>query len=110
MNYRELIIPLRTADPDLFTAVNTSLENKGIDTLKEDVAVLVEETLWALSIERSFGHSVAKGYSNLIGEVCSRHFHRYRELVRSFGKQGPTLGKIMAEHLVPVFMHSDVGC
>jgi hypothetical protein len=107
MNYRELIIPLRTADPDLFTAVNTSLENKGIDTLKEDVAVLVEETLWALSIERSFGHSVAKGYSNLIGEVCSRHFHRYRELVRSFGKQGPTLGKIMAEHLVPVFMHSD---
>ena len=109
MNYRELIISLKREDPDLFAAVNTSLENRGVDVFKEDVAVLVEETLWALSLERSFAHSVARGYANLIGEVCSRDFHRYRELVRSFGTQGPTLGRIIAEHLVPVFMHGDDG-
>ena len=107
MNYWKLIIPLKREDPDLFAAVNTALENKGDAVSKEDVAVLVKETLWALSLERSFSHAVARGYSSLIGEVCSKHFHRYRELVRSFGKQGPTLGRIMAEHLVPVFMHGD---
>ncbi len=107
MNYRELIIPLKREDPDIFAAVNTALENKGAAMSKEDVAVLVEETLWALSLEKSFGHSVAKGYSTLIGAVCSGQFHRYRELVRSFANQGPTLGRIMAEHLVPVFIHGD---
>jgi nitric oxide reductase NorD protein len=107
MPHRDLIIPLRAADPDLFAAVNSSLENKAVAVFEEDVAVLVEETLWALSLERSFGQSVAKGYSILIGEVCGIQFHRYRELVRSFGAQGPTLGRIMAEHLVPVFIHGN---
>jgi len=107
MNGRNLLIPLRTADPDLFAAINTSLENKAVAASEKDVAVLVEETLWALSLERSFGHFVARGYSTLVGEVCSIQIHRYRELVRSFGKQGPTLGRIMAEHLVPVLTHAD---
>ncbi len=109
MNHRDLIISLKREEPDLFAVVNTSLQDKGVEVSKKDVAVLVEETLWALSLERSFGHSVARGYSNLIGEVCPKDFHRYRELVRFFGKQGPTLGRIMAEHLVPVFMHGDGG-
>jgi nitric oxide reductase NorD protein len=107
MNERDLLTPLRAADPDLFEAVKASLENKGVAAFENDVAVLVEETLWALSLERSFGRSVAKGYSNLVGEVCSGQLHRYRKLVRSFGKQGPTLGRIMAEHLVPVLTHAD---
>ncbi|MGA8178785.1 MAG: hypothetical protein WB792_01915, partial [Desulfobacterales bacterium] len=107
MDHRNLLAPLRTADPDLFAGINTSLENKAVAASEKDVAVLVEETLWALSLERSFGHSVARGYSSLLGEVCSIKIHRYRELVRSFGKQGPTLGRIMAEHLVPVFTHAD---
>jgi nitric oxide reductase NorD protein len=107
MHNIDFLSPLRAADPDLFSAVKTSLENKGVAVFEEDVAVLVEETLWALSLEISFGQSVAKGYSNLIGEVCSIHFHRYRKLVRSFGNQGPTLGRIMAEHLVPVLSHGD---
>ncbi len=103
----DLLSPLRVADPDLFAEVITSLKNKAVTIFEEDVTVLVEETLWALSLERSFGQSVARGYSNLIGEVCSTHFHRYQNLVRSFGNQGPTLGRIMADHLVPVLSHGD---
>ena len=107
MHNIELLLPLQAADPNIFETVKTSLEGKASSGFEEDVAVLVEETLWALSLESAFGQSVAKGYSNLIGEVCSKHFQRYRDLVRSFGKQGPTLGRIMAEHLVPVFIHGD---
>jgi hypothetical protein len=107
MDNTDLLKPLQAADPDLFATVKISLENKGVAVFNEDVAVLVEETLWALSIERSFGRSVAGGYSNLVGEVGSIHIHRYRELIRYFGKQGPTLGRIMAEHLVPVLTRGD---
>ena len=84
-----------------------SLDQKAVDTPIEDVAILVEETLWALSMEISFGHALAKGYADLIGEVSSEKIYRYRELIRDFGEKGPTLGRIMAEHLVPVLKYGD---
>ncbi|MGB2689464.1 MAG: hypothetical protein WBC36_10805 [Desulfobacterales bacterium] len=98
---------LNLADPELFQAVKTSLEHKAVSVSKEDVVILVKETLWALSVEISFGQSVAKGYADLIGEASSENFYRYRELIRRFGHKGPTLGRIMAEHLVPVLKHGD---
>jgi nitric oxide reductase NorD protein len=98
---------LDLADPELFQAVKTSLDHKAVSVLKEEIDVLVAETLWALSMEISFGQSVAKGYTDLIGEVSSEIFYRYRELIRRFGHKGPTLGRIMAEHLVPVLKHGD---
>ena len=98
---------LNLADPELFQAVKTSLDHKAVSVSKEDVVILVKETLWALSVEISFGQSVAKGYADLIGEASSENFYRYRELIRRFGHKGPTLGRIMAEHLVPVLKHGD---
>ncbi len=98
---------LDLADPELFKAVKTSLDHKAVSVPKEEIDVLVAETLWALSMEISFGQSVAKGYADLIGEVNSENFYRYRELIRRFGHKGPTLGRIMAEHLVPVLKHGD---
>ncbi|HSQ85038.1 MAG TPA: hypothetical protein VLM43_09960, partial [Desulfobacterales bacterium] len=62
---------LHWADPELFQAVKTSLDQKTVAISNEDVVILVEETLWALSMEISFGQSVAKGYADLIGEVSS---------------------------------------
>ena len=99
--------PLNLADPELFQSVKTSLDQKAAFVPKEDVAILVEETLWALSMEISFGQSVAKGYADLIGETSSENFYRYRELIRQFGQKGPTLGRIMSEHLVPVLKYCD---
>ena len=99
--------PLNLADPELFQVVKTSLDHKAVSVPKEDVVILVEETLWALSMEISFGQFVAKGYADLIGETSSENFYRYRELIRRFGHKGPTLGRIMAEHLVPVLKHGD---
>ena len=103
----DTLTQLHLADPELFQAVKTSLDHKAVSVSKEDVAILVEETLWALSMEISFGQSVAKGYADLIGEASSENFYRYRELIRRFGHKGPTLGRIMAEHLVPILKQGD---
>ena len=107
MKIIDTLKPLNLADPELFQAVKTSLVHKAVAVPKEDVAILVEDTLWALSMEISFGQSVGKGYADLIGETSSENLYRYRELIRHFGHKGPTLGRIMAEHLVPVLKHCD---
>jgi len=107
MNTINTLKQLDLADPELFQAVKTSLDQKTVSVPKEEIGVLVTETLWALSMEISFGQSVAKGYTDLIGEVSSENFYRYRELIRRFGHKGPTLGRIMAEHLVPVLKYDD---
>jgi nitric oxide reductase NorD protein len=107
MKIENTLKQLNWADPELFEAVKTSLDQKAVAIPNEDVAILVEETLWALSMEISFGQSVAKGYADLIGEVSSKKFYRYRELIRHFGEKGPTLGRTMAKHLVPVLKHGN---
>lgn len=107
MKITDILKQINWADPELFQAVKTSLDQKAVSISNEDVAILVEETLWALSMEISFGQAVAKGYADLIGEVSSENFYRYLELIRRFGHKGPTLGRIMAEHLVPVLKHGN---
>jgi hypothetical protein len=63
--------------------------------------------LWGLSLEISFGRTLALSFADLIGRASPQKIECYRNLVRKFGKQGPTLGRIMAEHLVPVLKHGD---
>jgi len=98
---------LAIADPDLAEAVKTVLDQKAGPLPLEDITLLVDETLWALTQEISFGHAVAKGYADLIGETGAEKIARYRDLVRQFGRQGPTLGRIIATCLVAVCKHGD---
>ncbi len=98
---------LAIADPDLANAVRIGLKEKRFPVSDQSIALLVEETLWGLSREISFGQAVAKGYTDLIGEVSQKKIQRYRELIRKFEKHGPTLGRIMATCLVPVLQHGD---
>jgi nitric oxide reductase NorD protein len=95
------------ADPDLAKTVAAALDKKGCPVSDQNVALLVEETLWGLVREISFGRTIASGYTDLIGEVDLKKIYRYRDLVRSFGRKGPTLGRIMAKHLVPVIKYGD---
>lgn len=98
---------LAIADPDLAAAVKILLDQKVDPISLKDMGLLVDETLWALSEELSFGQAVATGYSDLLGRVGIQQIERYRDLVREFGHQGPTLGRIMAIHLVPVCKHGN---
>ncbi len=98
---------LAIADPDLAKKVTDALNQKSCPVSNQSIALLVEETLWGLALEISFGRTIAIGYTDLIGEVDFKKIYRYRDLIRNFGHKGPTLGRIMAEHLVPVIKHGD---
>nr|MBC8360663.1 VWA domain-containing protein [Candidatus Desulfatibia profunda] len=98
---------LAIADPDLAVAVSKSLAQKAGPVSSEDIALLVDETLWALSAEISFGRAVAEGYAELIGQTSPPMIERYRYLVREFGQKGPTLGRILAMYLSPLCKHGD---
>ncbi len=101
------IAHLSIADPDLAEKVISGLKQKSCPVSDQSIAMLVDETLWGLSQEISFGQAIAMGYVDLIGETGSKKIKRYRDLLREAGLKGPTLGKIMATYLVPVLTHGD---
>jgi nitric oxide reductase NorD protein len=107
MHKQDPLKQLAIADPDLAKTVAAALDQKGCPLSNQSITLLVEETLWGLAREISFGRTIASGYTDLIGAVDVKKIYRYRDLVRSFGRKGPTLGRIMAEHLVPVIKHGD---
>ncbi|MFO7559996.1 MAG: VWA domain-containing protein [Desulfobacterales bacterium] len=95
-------------DPDLAGIVREGFERKQITPDETNLKLLVDETLWGLSEEGLFGRAVAEGYVELIGSVDQGLIRQYRNLVReAFQHSGPTLGKIMAEALVPVIKFGD---
>jgi nitric oxide reductase NorD protein len=99
--------PLALADPNLAERVRAVLEHKEPTVSDQPIKLLVEEALWGLSIEISFGRTIAFRLADLIGRASPQQIECYRSLVRKFGSEGPTLGRIMAEHLVPVLEHGD---
>jgi nitric oxide reductase NorD protein len=107
MHKEDPLKQLAIADPDLAKMVLAALDQKGYPLSDQSISLLVEETLWGLALEISLGRTIAMGYTDLIGEVDLKKIYRYRELIRNFGRKGPTLGRIMAEHLVPVIKHGD---
>ncbi len=98
---------LALADPNIAKRVRAVLEQKEHAVSGQPIKMLVEEALWGLSLEISFGRTLAFSFANLIGRASPKKIERYRNLVRKFGSEGPTLGRIMAEHLVPVLKYGD---
>lgn len=99
---------LAVADPDLADMVLTDLKKKKQPPSTENIKLLVDETIWAMSSEISFGHSVAKAYIKLMGNINQDKLLQYRDLTRKAGKLGPTFGRLMAKYLVLVLKHEDV--
>jgi len=103
----DFLEPLALADPNIAEQVRAVLEEKEPAVSDGPVKLLVEEALWGLSLEISFGRTLAVCFADLIGGASRQQIESYRNLVRKFGSEGPTLGRIMAEHLVPVLKHGD---
>jgi nitric oxide reductase NorD protein len=99
---------LFVADPDLGAHISTLLDGAPDPVPQNDLSLLVNETLWALSQEITFGKTVGMGYAQLLA-VQNRGIQTYQSIVREAGKNGPTLGKLMAKHLVPVLTSADKG-
>ena len=69
MNKENPLKLLAVADPDLADMVSTGLKKKKQPLSSENIKILVDETIWAMSSEISFGHAVAKAYIKLIGNI-----------------------------------------
>ena len=104
---KKLLSQLAAADPETAEAVAGGFQQKEYTPSPEIAELLVKDVIWGLSLEISCGRAIASGYVNLSVENYQHRLHRYSSLVREAGAKGPTLGKIMAESLVPVLKHND---
>ena len=104
----ELMSTLFLADPETAYIVQEKLSGRIPPVTEEELGMIVEETIWALSQETAFGHAVATGLIELAGrtapdlmEIADTRAFRFR--VREAGAKNAAIGRIMATHIVPVF-------
>jgi fructose-specific component phosphotransferase system IIB-like protein len=109
VNRRNPLQELHTFDPETANTVATALNQMDLAVPPEAMALLVDETIWGLCTEVTFGHAIAKGFLDLIAAGRLERIDRYRDLVRKAGETGPTIGRIMATYLVPVLTSGDDG-
>lgn len=76
---------LHIADPDVAASVAAGLNQKGIPVSFPDLSLMGAEIIWGLSLERSFGQALARGYVSLMGEVPEAIISQYRKAVRKAG-------------------------
>jgi hypothetical protein len=107
VNLHESLEPLARADPESAAAVAARLARKTVPMRREALDQLVEEAIWALGVELSFGRTAALAYAGLAGEVPPERLETFRACLREAAGTGPTLGRIMAECLPPVLALGD---
>ena len=107
MDLYNIFEPLYTADPDMAAEFTSQLSEKAASALIPYKDTCISDIIWGLSEEVTFGKAVADGYISLAKADRAGQMVVYHEWVLNFGKQGPALGKIMAEHLVPILKLDD---
>ena len=98
--------PLRKLDlfdPETAKMVRGDLQARRGTVSPEALSLLVEETIWGLSLEISFGQAVARGMLSLM-RLAPDFLQQYRTAIRAAGSKGPTIGRLMALHLAPVMV------
>jgi len=98
---------LKLVDSELALEIETHLSAARRPIEPDDLETLTRDTLWALSHEIAFGKAVAIGYAQVLANRDRKSFAVFRAAIRKAGQKGPTIGKIFATHLVPVFLSGD---
>ncbi len=101
---------LAIADPGLADTIEDRLSDKEGRLSSRHMEWMVEDAVWGLSQELSFGRAIALGYADLMGAAGPGVVSRYRGLTRDAGGKGPTLGRCMATYLTPVLLYGGEGC
>ncbi len=96
---------LSIADPELSKSVMRQLRQNHYPISNQNLKLLLEDTLWGIDREVSFGWAIAVGFAQLLGHGYANKLPVYRKLVYESAETGPTLGRMMAEHLPPVLIH-----
>lgn len=100
---------LITFDPELTAKIVAGLADNPADISDALVAVMIEDILWAIGSEVSFGQAVADGYAALCAVSDEKCLERFHLDVGRAGQQGPTLGRIIAHNLPEVLKTGDMG-
>ena len=108
MNPNEAFEDLRTADPLLAEEFLGNLTEAQIAVLLPFSEGLIQDIINGLSQETGFGRSIALGYADLARCCGADQIPAYQVQVRKFSRSGPELGKLMAEHLVPILTLKNV--
>ena len=103
--YSEMLETLESLDPTIATSVKEVLEKADPPIKVESVGLLVEDTLWGIEREESFGRAIASGYLKLFDASKVDLLIRYRNVIREGGQRGNTVGRLLAIHFVPVLIH-----
>lgn len=94
--------PLAVFDPELARNLDRALAAAG-DSLEDEAAGrIVSDILWSFSQEIHFGQAVSEGYLDLVLACPPEAIARYGNHIRRFGSHGPTQGRMIATHLVPI--------
>jgi hypothetical protein len=104
-SYANMLETLESLDPNLAASVREVLERADPPIPVEAVGQLVDETIWGIAREESFGLAIASGYLKLFDAAQVDMLTRYRDVIRESGKRGNTIGRLLAIHLVPVLIH-----
>ncbi|MBA4368018.1 MAG: hypothetical protein C0403_10335 [Desulfobacterium sp.] len=100
--------PLYLFDPEFAQRVKERMDSFHIQPSQTSIDIFVEETLWGISQELSFGKAFAEGYLLLMEDSDQQTLDQYKTLIRKAEKDsGPTLARIMAEALVPILKIND---
>jgi nitric oxide reductase NorD protein len=102
MNPENPLYRLFLADPELASGLHRDLEACRQRLSGTDGEELTECLIHCLSQNRAFGEAVAGGATRLVQQDRQHHLSGYLEAVTRYGREGATIGTLMAEHLAPV--------
>ncbi len=98
---------LEIIDPELSNRISCLLSEKNVPIPPDLVAMLEEETLWALLKDIELGYLTAEGFAHLLGEVSLERIETYRDTIRQAGEKGLNLARMLARYWVPVLRYGD---
>lgn len=99
---------LHLAEPKVAGRLSKELKGMISGISPPSMALLVEDTIWGLSQEESFGRAICDGYITLLKKKSRPPaFETFSKLIRLEGREGPTMGRIMASAAVPVLVCDD---
>jgi hypothetical protein len=103
----DLLSVLSLLDPEFFRKISNRIGHKKNGVPKDQIALLVKETLWGIDQEISFGMAYGLGIASLAGDRSEEALECYRERVRKALQIGPTLANIVASYLPGVLTSGD---
>ncbi len=94
---------LKLADPPTWELVRRELAAGRSELDRSRISLLVEHTLWALTLETSFGRCLAQSLAGLLAAgLPACRVALFIKMVRQAAGVGTTLGLIQARYLAPV--------